>query len=198
MRSIPALRALTGLLRGGAGRRLLGLLLAAAASILPAQGTYRFRSYGPDQGLTNLATSCITQDATGYIWVGTEGGAFRYDGQRFLRFAQNEGIADAVVNDIRCFSNGAIVVITTGGIFRFDGRTLKAIVPASAADRTYRERRVAAVSKDDVWIAGQGDVRHWDGRAWTVFDLPIANPTLAVRGKDVYASGTYGGILKKQ
>ncbi len=146
MRSIPALRALTGLLRGGAGRRLLGLLLAAAASILPAQGTYRFRSYGPDQGLTNLATSCITQDATGYIWVGTEGGAFRYDGQRFLRFAQNEGIADAVVNDIRCFSNGAIVVITTGGIFRFDGRRFQPARPGPGV--RFQDRPKLAEARD--------------------------------------------------
>ena len=119
----------------------------------------------------------------------------RWDGAAFVRVAD---VPDPTVHGIGGLGTEDVWLAGGESIFRFDGRTLKAIVPASAADRTYRERRVAAVSKDDVWIAGQGDVRHWDGRAWTVFDLPIANPTLAVRGKDVYASGTYGGILKKQ
>lgn len=123
MRSIPVLRALRGLLPPGGGwRKALGLAFLATAQLLVAQGSFRFRSYGPDQGLSNLATTCVTQDATGYIWVGTEGGAFRYDGQRFLRFAQAEGISDVVVNDIRCFGNGAIVLITNSGPFFYDGR----------------------------------------------------------------------------
>jgi len=116
-------RALSALARRG---RLVGLLLAAGAALM-AQGTYRFKTYGPDQGLTNLATTAIAQDATGYIWVGTEGGAFRYDGQRFIRFAQAEGLADTQVNDIACFSSGGIIVITGAGPLRFDGQRFEPV-----------------------------------------------------------------------
>ena len=59
MLTSPIFRALGGLARRGR------ILLAVACLPLLAQGTYRFKSYGPDQGLTNLATTCITQDSTG-------------------------------------------------------------------------------------------------------------------------------------
>lgn len=118
-------RALSGLPRRG---RLRGVLLAALASAaLAAQGTYHFKSYGPDQGLTNLATTAITQDATGYLWVGTEGGAFRYDGQRFLRFAQNEGLADQLVIDLRALPDGSLFAVTASGTFRFDGKRFQEV-----------------------------------------------------------------------
>ncbi len=96
--------------------------MCLAVSALPsrAQGVYRFKSYGPDQGLTNLATTCLAQDEEGYIWVGTEGGLFRYDGQRFKNFGTAEGLTDLLVNDVQPLPGG-LFVFTQSGPFRFDG-----------------------------------------------------------------------------
>ena len=85
-----------------------------------AQGTHHFKSYGPEQGLTNLATTCLTQDDEGYLWVGTEGGLFRYDGQRFKSFGVAEGLADLLVTDVQPIPSG-LFVLTQSGPFRFDG-----------------------------------------------------------------------------
>jgi len=52
------------------------------ATALPAQ-QYTFRQYGPSDGLTNLGVNCLLQDHTGYLWVGTDNGLFRYDGSSF-------------------------------------------------------------------------------------------------------------------
>jgi len=62
------------------------------------QGHYSFRAYGPDQGLRNLAVTSLAQDAAGYLFVGTEDGLFRYDGEKFHRL----GSADAkvVIDDL--------------------------------------------------------------------------------------------------
>ena len=84
------------------------------------QGVYRFKTYGPEQGLTNLATTCMTQDDEGYIWVGTEGGLFRYDGQRFKNYGLAEGLTDLLVNDIQPLPGG-LFVLTQSRAFRFDG-----------------------------------------------------------------------------
>jgi signal transduction histidine kinase/CheY-like chemotaxis protein/sugar lactone lactonase YvrE len=45
--------------------------------------------YGTDQGLTNPTILGLQQDREGFLWASTEGGLFRYDGDRFRPFAVN-------------------------------------------------------------------------------------------------------------
>ncbi len=96
------------------------VLVASLAACLQAQGSYRFKVYGSDQGLTNLATNCLAQDGDGYLWVGTEGGIFRYDGQRFQGFGMAAGLTDLIVSEILPL-RGGLLVLTPSGPFRFDG-----------------------------------------------------------------------------
>ena len=56
--------------------------------------TYRFRHFGPDDGL-NTAVTQIGQDRTGFLWVGSGDGLFRYDGARFQRFGTDDGLPSA-------------------------------------------------------------------------------------------------------
>ncbi len=128
---------------------LLFLCLALPAR---AQGVYRFKTYGPEQGLTNLATTCMTQDDEGYIWVGTEGGLFRYDGQRFKNFGLAEGLTDLLVNDVQPLSGG-LFVLTQSGPLRFDGHRFQ---PWAAKDGVpVFEAGIACVARDSagqVWL----------------------------------------------
>ena len=45
---------------------------------------YTFKEYV--EGLGNLNVNCMLQDRTGFLWIGTENGLFRYDGSRFQDF----------------------------------------------------------------------------------------------------------------
>ena len=73
---------LTTIRRPFAGLILSGLLLAP----LEAQ-RYAFREYGSDEGLGNQVPTAILQDQTGFLWVGTQNGLYRYDGARFRDFS---------------------------------------------------------------------------------------------------------------
>ena len=53
---------------------------------------YHFRYLGVAEGLTNLAVRQIYQDRTGFVWVSTENGLFRFDGERFEAFGPSQGI----------------------------------------------------------------------------------------------------------
>jgi diguanylate cyclase (GGDEF)-like protein len=53
---------------------------------------YSFRSFGVADGLNNLVVRRIFQDHVGFIWVSTENGIFRYDGDRFEPFGAAQGI----------------------------------------------------------------------------------------------------------
>jgi diguanylate cyclase (GGDEF)-like protein len=60
-------------------------LLTLAGESLCAQ-EYSFRSFGSAEGLNNLAVRRIYQDHIGFLWVSTENGIYRYDGDRFEAF----------------------------------------------------------------------------------------------------------------
>lgn len=66
-------------------------MLALVCSGLRAQ-EYSFRTYGSAEGLTNLAIRTIYQDRVGFLWVSTENGIFRYDGERFESFGAAQGM----------------------------------------------------------------------------------------------------------
>jgi diguanylate cyclase (GGDEF)-like protein/PAS domain S-box-containing protein len=67
----------------------VALLLACAcavASVHAATRDYYFRRIASDRGLAQNSVTALAQDPQGFIWVGTQGGLHRYDGQRYRLF----------------------------------------------------------------------------------------------------------------
>jgi diguanylate cyclase (GGDEF)-like protein len=79
-------------------------------------GRLSFKTYGGDQGLLNLTPWALAQDGQGFIWVGTEDGLYRYDGQRFLAFGLKDGLPSAFVSQIHIDSEGTLWVGTYKGL----------------------------------------------------------------------------------
>lgn len=48
--------------------------------------TFRFRHYTVDNNMPSNTVRSIIQDHKGYIWIGTEGGLCKFDGNEFLNF----------------------------------------------------------------------------------------------------------------
>ena len=108
--------------------RAVFLWVAAAlfAGALPAQ-QYTFRQYGPSDGLTNLGVNCILQDHTGYLWVGTDNGLFRYDGSTFQPFGHAEGLPNSEIRNLAESPDGILWVATQGGVARRAGTSFEAV-----------------------------------------------------------------------
>jgi signal transduction histidine kinase/CheY-like chemotaxis protein/streptogramin lyase len=108
--------------------RLSHSLAACAVLILACNGPgaaqqYSFRHYGAADGLQNLTILSLAQDGAGYIWAGSEGGLYRYDGARFRLMAAAEGLPCATeVHALHVAADGALWANTCARIFRFDGR----------------------------------------------------------------------------
>jgi ligand-binding sensor domain-containing protein len=65
----------------------------------------------------------LAQDGAGYIWAGSEGGLYRYDGTRFRLMAATEGLPCASeVHTSHVGSDGALWANACSQIFRFDGQ----------------------------------------------------------------------------
>jgi diguanylate cyclase (GGDEF)-like protein len=88
---------------------LLGL------SSAPAQRQL-FHEYGSSDGLNNLNVKCLLQDHTGYIWVGTDNGLFRYDGSKFRGFGHADGLPNTEILSLAESPAGVLWVGTNSGL----------------------------------------------------------------------------------
>ena len=89
---------------------------------LPGQAQHwSFQMYGTDQGLTNPTILALHQDRQGFLWVSTEGGLFRYDGDRFRPFAANSATKKGSNNSMYTSGDGQLWTSSYAGLFRWNG-----------------------------------------------------------------------------
>lgn len=107
---------------------------AAACAILALVTTmnlvaqrYTFRQYGSQEGLTNLSVNCLLQDRTGYLWVGTDNGLFRYDGGTFQIFSHADGLPNSEIRALAESPDGVLWAATQGGVARLVGNQFKVV-----------------------------------------------------------------------
>ena len=108
--------------RGRAARWLPALAIGMSIGAGPAASQrYIFKHYGHDQGLTNLVVQCMVQDRTGFLWLGTQSGLFRYDGLRFQHYGMREGLPGTRVEALHEDHRGQLWVGTRAGLARWNG-----------------------------------------------------------------------------
>ena len=145
-------------LTGGLAPRAVAVLAAAVLSAaggawaapngLPP-GRILFRTYGPEQGLGNLAVEAMTQDSTGFLWVATQDGLYRFDGKRFIRFGIGDGLPNPLITSL--LADGELWVGTFSGLAWARGGHF-VVVPASAMPRT-RVNGLAMDAAGNLWVA---------------------------------------------
>jgi two-component sensor histidine kinase/ligand-binding sensor domain-containing protein len=80
-----------------------------------------WRQYTSLEGLAGNAVTSLAMGQEGALWVGTEGGLVRFDGDQFTRYGKAEGLPDVHVTSLAMGQEGALWVGTEGGLARFDG-----------------------------------------------------------------------------
>src|SRR5271167_4978923 len=109
--------------------RLVTIAIVALASVSGVHAQrYDFRTFTQSDGLTDLTITSVLQDRTGFLWIGTNNGLFRYDGHRFRRFGVESGLSSASVWSLVETDDGAIWVGSLSGVSR---RTGDRFVPES-------------------------------------------------------------------
>ena len=179
-----------------------GLLLALVATMAWAgpQG-FHFSRIGSERGLAQNSITTLTQDPAGFMWVGTQGGLHRYDGQRYnvLRHDPRDpsSLPDSYVTALALDGTRGLWIgtyseyvarldLATGTIRRFTPP------PRRAA------RHVQALLADGplLWIGTLGGLERLDtrsGQRIEVLRLPEA-PLRAAPGQHLVAP-VAGGVL---
>ena len=98
------------------------LLLFASVPAYGTSGTL----YGTDK-MSNSTINCVTQDAYGFIWVGTDYGLNRFDGYQFVKyFTHQRDTTSLVSNEVTAFlvdGRGRLWVGCRKGLVRYDYAT---------------------------------------------------------------------------
>jgi hypothetical protein len=74
------------------------------------------KNYNPSNGLPSADITNLTQDITGYLWLGTQKqGIIRFDGYEFENFTENDGLISNNVHHI-LFKNDTLFIATDKGL----------------------------------------------------------------------------------
>lgn len=170
---------------------LASLAVGTCSSVAAQQATGFFERLGIEQGLSQGTVTAITQDAQGFLWIGTQAGLNRYDGYGFRSFGPTPGepgaLSDGYINALLTASNGSIWIGTdSGGLNRFDPMTGRFSAWRSEVGARPRlsSNRVLSLLRDRsgaLWVGtergldrfepSRGAFTHMSGNSGAVFSL---------------------------
>jgi len=208
-----------------AARRLPTLLLAIVPGLVwsPLSLAERWfqladtvlQNYGTDQGLPNRTVQAISEDAQGFLWVGTQGGLARWDGYRFRHYRSDPddatSLPDSVITRLQRDARGRLWIGTSGA-------GLALYQPARDQFRIWGEgsglsdvyvRALADDGQGGLWIGTQGGLDHLDPDSGRIRHTPLPELAGAIdRDKAAVLAllrdrrgrlwaGVYGGLLRR-
>jgi ligand-binding sensor domain-containing protein/signal transduction histidine kinase len=84
---------------------------------------YTFSNYSINDGLSQSVINCVFQDSLGYIWLGTQNGLNRFNGETFDIYRFNPSDTNSITNNwIYAISedhDGNLWIGTKGGLFKY-------------------------------------------------------------------------------
>ncbi|MES2286376.1 MAG: two-component regulator propeller domain-containing protein [Bacteroidota bacterium] len=106
--------------------KIISLNILLFSSILNSLAqNYNFRNFTIEDGLAQSQVLSMCQDKNGNIWFGTNnGGASKYDGNKFTTFNETDSLINNVVFSITELKNGTILFGTSGGLCCLNGKTV--------------------------------------------------------------------------
>jgi ligand-binding sensor domain-containing protein/signal transduction histidine kinase len=165
------------------------LALAGTAVSMALEPTTPLADYGRqswvmENGLPQNSVHALLQTRDGYLWLGTEAGLVRFDGNGFADFDRNSTPA-LPSGDIRCLleaSDGSLWVGTSDGLARWKDGTVTAFTTANGLPSN-AIRALAMSANGVVWV-------------WTDLGLAQLDQTDGDRFVDATSSsGLPGGAL---
>ena len=96
----------------------IALLLAIPVLLFPQQ--YNFKIYNQLEDFNLNQVLALYQDKTGFLWVGSAVGLFRYDSENWLRYDLNEGLPSNEISAIAEDDSSYLWVGTSYGLVRLN------------------------------------------------------------------------------
>jgi signal transduction histidine kinase/ligand-binding sensor domain-containing protein len=149
------------------------------------------RKFGAETDLLPPVVA-LAQDSTGFLWVGTRAGLFRYEGARFRRWAP-EMLPRAVGSIAISLRGTAVVVDADGRIVELTAAGAR-VLPGSARRSPDHTQIAAFDAEERLWVVAPDGRIQWRDPTGDWHALP---PEL-LQGDTVrmlFSAGSLGGIL---
>ena len=181
---------------------LLGLGAAWPASALdPDKAFHHYvrNNWSIEQGLPQISALSLAQDRQGYLWVGTQAGLARFDGNRFVNFnpENTPGLRGIWIHDLHVDTDNRLWIATYRGVSVRDADGFRALTLAgSDPDRLLDTRDLQAMPSGELLVAAPDGVYRVAGDrlelAW-----PLSRPasTLMARGDELWV-GSRGRVYR--
>ncbi len=102
----------------------LTLFSCLSFASLSNQEQLKFKHLSVNEGLSQSYAYSITQDADGFIWIATEDGLNKYDGENFTQYrhdsTNNKSVADNFIRKVFIDNQNTLWVGTENGLSRYD------------------------------------------------------------------------------
>jgi len=121
---------------------------------------YAIDNWDVDSGLPQVSILSITQDQTGYLWIGTQSGIARFDGVRYLVFNRHNsnGVNPNEASHSLCDRHGNLYFGTYRGLLRRANHRFEPLGPQ------IQIRGLIETESGEIWAATtQGIYRYVDG-----------------------------------
>ncbi|HYL04655.1 MAG TPA: diguanylate cyclase [Thermoanaerobaculia bacterium] len=148
---------------------------AGAAGLLDAR--YFQRNWRRSDGLPGNSVYAIAQGADGYLWIGTENGLARFDGQRFVTYGVRApgAFRSRFVGALAAGRDGTLWIGTERGLLRKRGSE---VTPEGAPGSLAAEAAVSALAEDaggDLWIGTRSGLLRRGAASGRVTLVGLAN-----------------------
>lgn len=111
---------------------LLSVLLYSASA---TGQTIPYNNYTLEDGLAHSNVLRLFQDSKGYLWLGTQYGLSRFDGENFVSFTTSDGLAGNTVMSMNELPDGSLLVGShRGGMTRIRSGKVQPAAIASVPD----------------------------------------------------------------
>ncbi|MBK7945178.1 MAG: histidine kinase [Flavobacteriales bacterium] len=135
--------------------RVTAFFLAFISAWAATAQQHAFRQITTKHGLAQNQLRAIAQDADGFVWFGTLGGASRYDGVGFVNSSVHDGLPDPQVSAIARAHDGALWLGSGNTIVQVIGRRFVA-ESLPGTDRGTRVMSLVAAPSGTLYIGTDG------------------------------------------
>ncbi|MET0290128.1 MAG: diguanylate cyclase [Pseudoxanthomonas sp.] len=186
-----------------AGLCALWLLICGPAKAL--QPEKRFQDYvasnwSLEQGLPQLSVTAIAQDSTGYVWIGTQAGLARFDGNRFTTYDSRgwPGLGNGDIRALMADARGQVWIGTATGVSVHANGQFRQVLPSPVPIGPFEVNAVSRDAQGHVLVATSQGVYLAEGRGLTPLPGLRSTATALLQDGDALWVGGVGQVLQRR
>lgn len=147
---------------------------------------FDIKHWNSADGLSSNSVRAISQDPSGYLWIGTLYGLNRFDGHHFTQFSTKTSrqLASNSINKLLLDQQGYMWVGTKAGLSGFNPQTLKFDRYPILAEVT----SIVQVAPDEIWVAAENLFKVKQGKVSRINSIKEAVVQIEMAGDSVLIS----------